>query len=42
MSVYFTSQKLLPAKSRAFVDFITDAFRAQKLKQVVHAPRAKR
>ena len=35
MSVYFTSQKLLPAKTRAFVDFITDAFRAQKMKQVM-------
>ncbi|MFA1671965.1 LysR substrate-binding domain-containing protein [Rhizobium mongolense] len=35
MSVYFSSQKLLPAKTRAFVDFITDAFRTQKLKQVM-------
>ncbi|QND46604.1 hypothetical protein HB780_13395 (plasmid) [Rhizobium lusitanum] len=31
-------QKLLPAKTRAFVDFITHAFRAQKLKQVVDRP----
>ncbi|MBM7044803.1 LysR family transcriptional regulator [Rhizobium lusitanum] len=38
MSVYFTSQKLLPAKTRAFVDFITDAFRTQKLTQVVPVP----
>ncbi|MEX2693004.1 LysR family transcriptional regulator [Rhizobium mongolense] len=35
MSVYFSSQKLLPAKTRVFVDFITDAFRTQKLKQVM-------
>lgn len=31
MSLYFTNQKLLPAKTRAFVDFVTEAFRAQKL-----------
>jgi DNA-binding transcriptional LysR family regulator len=34
ISLYFTSQKLLPAKTRAFVDFVTEAFRAQKLAQV--------
>ena len=31
ISLYFTSQKLLPAKTRAFVDHITEAFREQKL-----------
>lgn len=31
VSLYFTSQKLLPAKTRAFVDFVVDAFRAQRL-----------
>ena len=34
MSLYFTSQKLLPAKTRAFVNFVTEAFRAQKLAEV--------
>lgn len=31
ISLYFASQKLLPAKTRAFVDFITDAFREKDL-----------
>jgi len=31
ISLYFTSQKLMPAKTRAFVDFITQAFRAQNM-----------
>jgi len=31
--LYFTSQKLLPAKTRAFVDFVTEQFRAQGLAQ---------
>lgn len=31
ISLYFTSQKLLPAKTRAFVDFVTEQFRAQHL-----------
>jgi len=35
MSLYFSSQKLLPAKTRAFVDFVTEAFRAQKLAHVL-------
>ncbi|HWX01527.1 LysR family transcriptional regulator [Collimonas sp.] len=35
VSLYFTSQKLLPAKTRVFVDFVTEAFRAQKLAQVL-------
>ncbi len=31
ISLYFTSQKLLPAKTRAFVDHVTAAFREQNL-----------
>ena len=31
ISVYFTSQKLMPAKTRAFVDFVTAAFRQQEM-----------
>lgn len=31
ISLYFTSQKLLPAKTRAFVDFVTESFRQQDL-----------
>ena len=31
ISLYFTSQKLLPAKTRAFVDHVTGAFREQDL-----------
>ncbi|MGH8433092.1 MAG: LysR family transcriptional regulator [Pseudomonas sp.] len=31
ISLYFASQKLLPAKTRAFIDFISDAFKQQKL-----------
>jgi len=31
ISLYFTSQKLLPAKTRALVDFVTEQFRAQGL-----------
>ena len=31
ISLYFASQKLLPGKTRAFVDFVTDAFREQQL-----------
>jgi DNA-binding transcriptional LysR family regulator len=31
ISLYFTSQKLLPAKTRAFVDHVTTAFRVQNL-----------
>ncbi|MBT8768428.1 LysR family transcriptional regulator [Pseudomonas boanensis] len=29
--LYFSAQKLLPAKTRAFIDFIVEQFRAQKL-----------
>jgi DNA-binding transcriptional LysR family regulator len=31
VSIYFTSQKLLPAKTRAFVDHVTTTFREQNL-----------
>lgn len=31
ISLYFTSQKLLPAKTRVFVDFVTGAFSEQRL-----------
>ena len=31
LSLYFASQKLLPGKTRAFVDFITTSFREQEL-----------
>ena len=31
ISLYFTSQKLLPAKTRAFVDHVIAAFREQDL-----------
>ena len=31
ISIYFASQKMLPAKTRAFVDHVTNAFRAQQL-----------
>jgi DNA-binding transcriptional LysR family regulator len=37
ISLYFTSQKLLPAKTRAFVDFVVEAFRMQKLPQLLSA-----
>lgn len=31
ISLYFTKQKLLPAKTRAFIDHVTDVFREQDL-----------
>lgn len=31
ISIYFAAHKLLPAKTRAFVDFVVEQFRAQKL-----------
>jgi DNA-binding transcriptional LysR family regulator len=34
IQLYFTNQKLLPAKTRVFVDFVTEAFRTQKLAEV--------
>ena len=33
LALYFPAQKLLPAKTRAFVDFIVAHFRQQKLAQ---------
>lgn len=33
ISVYFTSQKLMPAKTRAFVDFVTEQFRTARMAQ---------
>jgi len=33
LSLYFAAQKLLPGKTRAFVDFIVDHFRREKLAQ---------
>jgi DNA-binding transcriptional LysR family regulator len=33
VSLYFAAQKLLPAKTRAFVDFVVAHFREQKLAQ---------
>jgi DNA-binding transcriptional LysR family regulator len=33
ISLYFSSQKLLPAKTRAFVDFVIEQFREQRLAQ---------
>jgi DNA-binding transcriptional LysR family regulator len=33
ISIYFAAHKLLPAKTRAFVDFIVEQFREQKLAQ---------
>lgn len=35
LSLYFTSQKLLPAKTRAFIDFAISAFGEQKLAHVL-------
>ena len=37
LSLYFASQKLLPAKTRAFVDFVTRAFEEQGLAQALSA-----
>ena len=31
ISLYFASQKLLPAKTRAFIDFVTEAFRQRRV-----------
>jgi len=33
ISIYYASRKLLPAKTRAFIDYITAAFREQNLAQ---------
>lgn len=37
ISLYFASQKLLPAKTRAFVDYVVEAFRLQKLPHILAA-----
>ncbi|CAE6779893.1 LysR family transcriptional regulator [Xanthomonas arboricola] len=34
MSLYYTGLKLLPAKTRAFIDFVSDAFKAPKFRQL--------
>jgi hypothetical protein len=34
MSLYFTSQKLLPAKTRAFVNFVIEAFHTRRMAEV--------
>jgi DNA-binding transcriptional LysR family regulator len=31
ISLYYASRTLLPAKTRAFVDFVTEAFRRERL-----------
>jgi len=33
ISIYFTAKKLMPAKTRVFIDFIVDHFKAQQLAQ---------
>jgi DNA-binding transcriptional LysR family regulator len=33
LSLYFSAQKLLPSKTRAFVDYIVEHFRKNKLAQ---------
>lgn len=40
ISLYFTSQKLLPAKTRAFVDHVTSRFREQRLAERFRADMA--
>lgn len=37
VSLYFASQKLLPAKTRVFIDYIVEAFRLQNLPQRLSA-----
>lgn len=37
ISLYFTSQKLLPSKTRAFVDHVLEQFREQRLAERFHA-----
>lgn len=34
MSVYYAGQKLLPAKTRAFVDFVSETFKTRKFRQL--------
>ena len=37
LSLYFSAQKLLPAKTRVFIDFIVERFRQQKLAEKFNA-----
>ncbi|WP_342244316.1 LysR family transcriptional regulator [Pseudomonas sp. OTU5201] len=37
LSLYFSAQKLLPAKTRVFIDFIVERFRQQKLAEQFNA-----
>jgi DNA-binding transcriptional LysR family regulator len=37
ISLYFASKKLLPAKTRAFVDYVTEAFQERRLAQLFSA-----
>jgi DNA-binding transcriptional LysR family regulator len=37
ISLYFTSKKLLPAKTRVFVDFVVEEFRLRNLEQMLSA-----
>jgi DNA-binding transcriptional LysR family regulator len=37
LSLYFSAQKLLPAKTRVFVDFIVERFRQQELAEQFNA-----
>lgn len=37
LSLYFSAQKLLPAKTRVFIDFIVERFREQKLAEQFNA-----
>jgi DNA-binding transcriptional LysR family regulator len=36
LSLYYPSKKLLPAKTRVFVDFVVEQFRAREFAQRVH------
>jgi DNA-binding transcriptional LysR family regulator len=37
LSLYFSAQKLLPAKTRVFIDFIVERFREQRLAERFNA-----
>ncbi len=37
LSVYFTARKLMPAKTRVFVDFVVEQFRRQRLAKKLSA-----
>jgi len=40
VAIYFPAQKLLPARTRAFVDFVVEAFRTQRLDRKLDATRS--